>query len=332
MIDKTVKYLDPKNDLTFRKIFGQHEDIMMSFLNSILPFKKGQYIKSLVYEDPALIPELPELKHSIVDVRCTDNFDRQFIVEMQMYWTNSFKNRMLFNSGKAYVKQIDKGHKYSELKPVYGLSLIDDTFLEGKEYEKKYYHHFRMAHREFPNEIIEGIELIFIELPKFKAQNFTEKKLRYLWLRFLTEIDENTEKVPQDLLDEAEIKKALDNLQISAFSKKELAYYEKYWDNVRVEKAALEDALEKIEQAEKKIIKIQQKVEQEQQKAVLAQQKAEQEQQKAELAQQKAELAQQKAKKNQQKLALKMLKYGEDIEEIAKETGLSSEEIEELKK
>lgn len=42
-------------------------------------------------------------KHSIVDVRCTDNYHRQFIVEMQMYWRSSFKSRMLFNARKAYV-------------------------------------------------------------------------------------------------------------------------------------------------------------------------------------------------------------------------------------
>ncbi len=85
-----IKYLDPKNDLTFRKIFGEHPNIMKSFLNSIMPFEDDRYIESLSYQDPALIPELPELKHSIVDVKCIDNYGRQFIVEMQMYWTSSF--------------------------------------------------------------------------------------------------------------------------------------------------------------------------------------------------------------------------------------------------
>ena len=77
-----MKYLDPKNDLTFRKIFGEHPNIMKSFLNSILPLDEGQFIETITYEDSSLIPELPELKRSIVDVRCTDNHNRQFIVEM----------------------------------------------------------------------------------------------------------------------------------------------------------------------------------------------------------------------------------------------------------
>ncbi|MEA3451901.1 MAG: Rpn family recombination-promoting nuclease/putative transposase, partial [Bacteroidota bacterium] len=209
MDTKRIQYLDPKNDLTFRKIFGEHPHIMKSFLNSVLPLQENQHIIELTYDDPAMLPELPELKHSIVDVRCLDNYGRHFIVEMQMYWTTSFKSRMLFNAGKAYIKQIDKGHKYSELKPVYGLSLVDDIYLTEEKYKNKFYHHYRLAHHELPEEEIKGIELIFIELPKFKAQNFTDKKIRNLWLRFLTEIDEDTTEVSEDLYSESAIKEAL---------------------------------------------------------------------------------------------------------------------------
>lgn len=318
MPEKHVKYLDPKNDLTFRRIFGQHPNIMKSFLNSMLPLRANQHIVSLTYEDPAMIPELPELKHSIVDVKCTDNFNRQFIVEMQMYWTNSFKSRMLFNSGKAYVKQIEKGHKYSELKPVYGLSLIDDIFLQDEPYKNEYYHHYQLAHTDHKDEIIEGIELVFIELPKFKAQNITDKRLSVLWLRFLTEIDENTQEVPTELLNETEIKEALEQLHASAFTKDELAYYDKYWDNVRIEKAALQDALDQL-QAERKAKE-------------LALQEMENAQQERSAALKEKEKAQLEKEQAQQKLALQMLKYNEAIDEIMKETGLSKEEIENLRK
>ena len=338
MPDKNSKYLDPKNDLTFRKIFGEHPNIMMSFLNSILPLREDQHIVSLTYEDPAMIPELPELKHSIVDVRCTDNYERQFIVEMQMYWTNSFKSRMLFNSGKAYVKQIDKGHEYSELKPVYGLSLIDDIFLSEKKYKNNYYHHYKLAHAELEGQVIEGIELIFIELPKFKAQNIVEKKLSVLWLRFLTEIDENTEEIPEELSSNEEIKKALEYLETSAFTKEELAYYDKYWDNVRIEKAAIEDAKKEAREARLREEQAKQETEQARQREEQAKQSAEQAKQREEKAKQETEQAKQREKqerkekeKAKQKLALKMLKYGETIQEIQKETGLSAEEIEKLK-
>ena len=46
------------------------------------------------------------MKNSIVDVRCVDREGRQFLVEMQVLWTDAFKSRVLFNASKAYVKQI----------------------------------------------------------------------------------------------------------------------------------------------------------------------------------------------------------------------------------
>ncbi|MDR1581740.1 MAG: Rpn family recombination-promoting nuclease/putative transposase, partial [Prevotellaceae bacterium] len=61
-------YLDPKNDLTFKRIFGMHKNLCMSLLNSMLPLKKKQQIVSLEYQTNELIPEIPLLKDSIVDV------------------------------------------------------------------------------------------------------------------------------------------------------------------------------------------------------------------------------------------------------------------------
>jgi len=120
-----MKYLDPKNDLTFKRVFGEHPHILIYFLNALLPLD-GQTIESIEYLNGELIPELPGLKHSIVDVRCKEKeTGRQFIVEMQMYWTNAFKQRMLFNASKAYVQQVKKKGKYSDLEPVYGLSLVN---------------------------------------------------------------------------------------------------------------------------------------------------------------------------------------------------------------
>ena len=32
------RYLDPKADLTFKKVFGEHPDLVISLLNALLPF------------------------------------------------------------------------------------------------------------------------------------------------------------------------------------------------------------------------------------------------------------------------------------------------------
>ncbi|MCL2074363.1 MAG: Rpn family recombination-promoting nuclease/putative transposase, partial [Marinilabiliaceae bacterium] len=104
-----VRYLDPKVDLTFRRIFGEHPDLLIDFLNAVMPLPPDRLIVSVEYLPSELMPETPTKKYSIVDVRCKDNNKRQFIIEMQVFWNSDFYNRIIFNAGKAYVKQIDKG-------------------------------------------------------------------------------------------------------------------------------------------------------------------------------------------------------------------------------
>jgi predicted transposase/invertase (TIGR01784 family) len=95
-----MKYLDPKNDVIFKKIFGQHPNILRSFLNSMLPLPERQEIVELEYLSSEMIPETYLEKFTSVDVRCKDKTGRQFLVEMQMNWTTAFKQRVLFNALK----------------------------------------------------------------------------------------------------------------------------------------------------------------------------------------------------------------------------------------
>ena len=236
-----MRYLDPKNDLTFKKVFGEHPNLLKSFLNALLPLAEGQEIIGLEYLPSEQVPEIPVLKNSIVDVRCTDNTGRQFIVEMQMLWTDSFKSRVLFNASKAYVKQLDKGREYKGLKPVYALSMVNENFERDTD---EYYHHYSIIHNQLSGKKIEGLEFVFVELPKFKAKNLIEKKLQTLWLRYLTEIEDNSEAPPADLLTNPEVRQAIECLRESAFTRAELETYDKYWDGVSTEKTLIADALD----------------------------------------------------------------------------------------
>ena len=57
-----------------------------------------------------------------------------------------------------------------------------------------------------------------------------------LWLRFLTEIGENTKVAPKELMDNPETRKALDIVEKSAYSDAQMAYYDHFWDMVSVER------------------------------------------------------------------------------------------------
>ncbi len=239
-----MRYLDPKNDLTFKKVFGEHPHLLKSFLNALLPLEPGREVVSLEYLPAELVPEVPLMKHTVVDVRCMDNQGRQFIVEMQLFWTDSFKHRVLFNASKAYVRQLDKGREYKGLQPVYALSLVNENFEKDTD---EYYHHYSIIHNQLTNKKLEGLEFVFIELPKFKARNITEKKLQVLWLRFLTEMGEKTETPPADLLADKDVSQAIEQLKESAFTRAQLEVYDKYWDSISTEKTLIADALYKGE-------------------------------------------------------------------------------------
>ena len=250
------KYLDPKSDLTFKKVFGEHKNLMISFLNALLPLDKGKQVESIEYLPPEMVPDNPDKKNSIVDVRCEETGGRKFIVEMQLNWTTAFKERVLFNAAKAYVRQIDRSEKYKLLQPVYSLNLVNKIFEPDTE---NCYHHYSMVHNLDTKKQIDGLHLVFVELPKFKPQSFAEKKMAILWLKFLTEIDEKTRVAPQELLDNPEVAQALEIMEVAAYSDAELAAYDGYWDAVRIEatimgelndaRADLLDAQAKVEEA-----------------------------------------------------------------------------------
>ena len=174
------------------------------------------------------------------------------IVEMQLNWTTAFKERVLFNAAKAYVRQIDRSDKFKLLQPVYSLNLVNKIFEPDTD---NCYHHYSMVHNLDTRKKIDGLHLVFVELPKFKPQSFAEKKMAVLWLKFLTEIDEKTRTVPQELLENAEVSEALEIVEESAYSAEEMAAYEGYWDAVRREATIigeLNDAREELAEERKK--------------------------------------------------------------------------------
>jgi len=67
-----ARYLNPRSDLVFKKIFGEHAHLLVSFLNSLLPLPPDGLIVSLTYLPTEQIPNIPVLKRTILDVKCTD--------------------------------------------------------------------------------------------------------------------------------------------------------------------------------------------------------------------------------------------------------------------
>ncbi|MBY0545364.1 MAG: Rpn family recombination-promoting nuclease/putative transposase [Gammaproteobacteria bacterium] len=235
------RYLDPKSDVVFKKIFGQHPKLLKSFLNAVLPLPEDGLIESLTYLPGEQVPHIPGFKSTLVDVKCTDSRGRIFIVEMQIQWTKSFMQRLLFGASTAYVRQLEQGEAYDLLKPVYGLGLLGSTFDPTSD---AWYHHYKLVNVQNTQRDIKDLQLVFIELPKFKATSVSHRKLQVLWLRFMSELDKKTKEVPLEWLEVPEIKQAVELSEMSAYNADELAAYDQYWHYVSTEKAMLHDKFE----------------------------------------------------------------------------------------
>ena len=296
------RYLDPKADVVFKKIFGDHPTLLMSFLNALLPLSPNAPIVKLTYLQNEQVPVIPEFRRTIADVKCTDAEGRIFIVEMQMNWTDHFKQRLLFGTSQAFVKQLEKGEDFKFLQPVYGLGIVAEIY---EKTTSEWYHHYQLVKKGDADnsDVIDHLQLIFIELPKFPVQTSNEKKLRVLWLRFLREIDEKTITVSQELLDIPEIAEAIGLAEESAYTPGELNLYESYWDQVSREKTLIMDKYaEGLAEGEAK--GIEKGIEKGFEKGF---------------------------EKGIEKIAINMLKDDEPLDKIIKFTGLSQDDIAKLK-
>ena len=236
------QYLDPKADLTFKRVFGEHKNLVTSLLNALLPLPEGAEIVDVEYVSPEMVPETPMKKDTIVDVRCKDDRGRYFLVEMQMYWYKAVYDRVMLNVCKMYSRQAEKAGKYRELQPVYSLNLVNDVI--DQEFGDEYIHNWWMTLDGRPEMKLDALCLTFVELPKFKPSNRAEAKLRDLWLTFLTKVDDTMTEMPKGLMENEMTQEAMEIVRTSAYSEGEMLAYDKYWDEVRMEEAKLYEKYE----------------------------------------------------------------------------------------
>ena len=237
-----MKYLDPKADLTFKKIFGNHPKRLISLLNALLPLSEEEQIQEIKYLPTELVPENNSYRYAITNILCTDAKSNKFCVVIRIEWSDAFQLRVQFLASELYVNPAIKQVKYFAQYPTYSLNLISDTF---KYNTPDFIHNYHVVYDKDTHKVIEDLHFTFIELPKFTPHSIADKRMMVLWLRFLTEINSDTKEIPADLLNDPEIGKAVEELEISGFSDAELWAYDKFWDSVSVERTLIDDSYKK---------------------------------------------------------------------------------------
>ncbi len=269
------KFLDPKNDLAFRRIFGseKNKSILIHFINDILGLKGSSQIEEVTFQPTIQDPEIAAKKQSVVDVLCKDARGIQIIVEMQVSPQEGFEKRAQYYAAKAYSSQLNRGKglggRYQDLKAVIFIAICDNTIFKDKE---AYLSHHIILDKESYTQDLEDFSFTFLELPKFKIKeigklsNIVEK-----WCYFFKYAPSTKEGDLQKIAGKDEvIGKAYEELNQFNWSEDELLLYEeeikRTMDNLAAQEYIFNQGMEKgrVEGMEKGMEKgIQQGVEQE---------------------------------------------------------------------
>jgi predicted transposase/invertase (TIGR01784 family) len=67
----------------------------------------------------------------------------------------------------------------------------------------------------------------------------SDKKMMVLWLRFLTEINEQTKEIPAEMMENKYISKAVGIVEQSAYTDAQRMAYDKFWDEIVSERTLM---------------------------------------------------------------------------------------------
>jgi predicted transposase/invertase (TIGR01784 family) len=217
-----MKFVDIKNDIAFRKIFGNDNKkiILISFLNAVMKLKGQNAIVDVEILNPYQLPIIKNLKASIIDVKARDKKGKTYIIEMQVAEPDGLDKRLLYYASKEYSQQIESGEFYTKLKPVIFIGIFDFKFTEGG----KYLSHHAVCDVENGERTIKDMDFYFIELPSFTKPLLDLTEVTDKWIYFIKNA-ENLELIPENVDDEG-LKEAYQDANKHSWTKEELQAYD----------------------------------------------------------------------------------------------------------
>jgi len=234
-----MKFADPKNDIAFKKIFGDENktEVLISFLNSILEFKNTKQIKSLTIVNPYQVPKIEDLKNTILDIKAINQDDEEFIVEMQVEKDINFAKRSLYYRSKSYVNQLDVAENYRELKKVYFIGILDFAIFDTPDYISNHL----ILDTKTQKQEIKDFEFNFIELKKFNLSLQECDTIAKKWIYFIKNVS-TFNLIPKEYEDIREFQLAFESAKIFNWNKEELEIYDYVSLNEGKKKSEIETA------------------------------------------------------------------------------------------
>jgi predicted transposase/invertase (TIGR01784 family) len=246
--DIKMQFADPKNDLAFKKIFGDenHKEILISFLNAVLDFQGNRIIVDVTLVNPEQVPKIEEMKFTILDMLVINKNGERFIVEMQKRDNYDFTKRSLYYTSKAYIQQLGKKESYDTLKKVYFIGLLNFNMFDNIDYVSRHL----ILNKETLKNDIKDFEFTFIELNKFQKELGELTNTLDKWVYFLKNAPK-LDMIPKEYENHKEFKEAFLIATKYNWTTKEMDVYdwvEKKERDATSEKSTAQRRLEEAEQ------------------------------------------------------------------------------------
>ena len=223
-------FADPKTDFVFKRIFGAEarKPLLIALLNNLLEFEGDRCIVEVAHLTNEQHIDVPELKLSIVDVKCTDVTGRRFVVEMQVLNVDGFEKRVVYNASKAYVMQLRHAEGYTTLCDVFGVTICNFNLWTERDEHGRFkvpmLTRWRMQEQHSGVQGLQQVQYAFLELTKYEAGE-APSTLIDKWAYFFRET-KNLDVVPPSL-SEGPFRDALEVTRATTFSAGEWEAYER---------------------------------------------------------------------------------------------------------
>ena len=209
------KFLSPKNDFVFKKLFTSDTEILTDLINNALELTGSDRIISVEVNNPDILPDELERKFIILDIRAVDGSGHEYDIEMQVRRFEHYPRRSLFYLCRMYGDQLKSGEDYSELHPVIGIHFLDYTLFPDAP---DFHYRFHLRDTRYPHLILtDDLSLHIFELPRIEqhmqALGSREPVDLLGWLHFFNHAQEGGEKNMKDHYKNPMIHRALDALQ-----------------------------------------------------------------------------------------------------------------------
>lgn len=166
LIKNLGKYVDFTTDFGMKLYFGEeNKEVLIAFLNDL--FAGEKVIEDLVYLETEHDGETGSDRRVIFDLHCQEADGGFFVIEMQQFRQDFFKDRSVYYTSRLISKQVKKGKEGNgyQLPEVYFIAILEFDFDDGAA--GKYFYDVALCDKQTHEIFYNKLGYKFIVLPNF---------------------------------------------------------------------------------------------------------------------------------------------------------------------